>query len=95
LGGSGRLGRRRSGRRTRRRAPVAEEEDGVLGVDSARLRDVLGVQEEEGEAAFPFPCSVRHGSVRVVASFKLRRRPWRCSVGEKQRGEETAAARED
>ena len=56
----------------------AEEEEDELDVDSARITLVLDVQEEEDDAAVPFPSSAWHGGVRwlgSVSSFSLR--PWR------------------
>jgi hypothetical protein len=86
----GRNGGRRSGRRARRRTPVAEEEEGDLGVDSARLGDVLGVQEEEGGAAVLLVPSGRRGAVGNVAFVKLEVRPWRSWWGRsRERGKLT------
>ena len=84
-GGSGSAGEEEE---QRRRAPVAEEEDGDLDVDSARLVEVLGVQEEEDDAAVPFlqldglgevP---RRGPARAASGS-----PWRRGGGEAERGE--------
>jgi hypothetical protein len=87
LDGSGRFGRRRSGRRTRRRAPVAEEEDGDLGVESARLGlQVQGEGDEDAPAVLFFSLAWR-GVVGVVASVKhFERRPWRSGVGKNREG---------
>jgi hypothetical protein len=81
----------------RRRAPVAGEEDGDLGVDSARLVEGLGVQEEEDDAAVPFlqldglgevP---RRGPARAAPGS-----PWRRGGGsrERRRGKTAAGKRE-
>jgi hypothetical protein len=67
-------------------APDAEEDVEVLGDDSSRLGEVLGVQEEEEVEAVSFPCSAcRGGAQRLGSDGSFRRRPWRRGGGRRER----------
>jgi hypothetical protein len=86
LGGSGRHGNSRRGRRNAAALREEEEENGVLVVDSGWLQLVLGVQEVEAVTALLFPGSARRGVVGVVVNVELLELgPWR-RCGERQRG---------
>jgi hypothetical protein len=71
-------------------APGTEDEDEVLGDDSARLGDDLGVHEEEGEAARRFLALAWLGVDHSFVYVELRKVSMAARTGreENERGEE-------
>jgi hypothetical protein len=74
-------------------APVAVEDGDDGDVDSGRLRDVFGVQEEEGETARRFLALAWLGVEHSLVYVELRESSMAARCGRKQRGRKTAAGK--